>query len=542
MKPGSGITEQARWEKAAAKLPQARLLQPVHVSRWAEHLSYLPEADAERAVARSRGFTADEIALMLRASPDGSIATTPRWIVKQKLVELMPLPRAPADLQAEVLQPLARSVLLRTKGMTEDTAAAAQFAKGRPQSAWMIETPALFVMRGGATWIVDFRNVEDTPVADAQPTEHDRLRAAYFVATAADRGVQVAGVLSVPFVVAGQAAVADWMDDQVMLKAFAEKVVAARRDGSRRLEFAVHGLEVDASWQEAVKATGDRYWNAFVMAGQVPADVQTDRRIITPEAEARTSELGEEYIALRHVQTQAKEMADAKAEELSDLLTAGAAVPAGLSPRRVVSIVESDVSQVLLARGFRPDEFMAPVWDVPALVAHIQSRGEDPKAYCRFEKVDSKKAEALLSKEDRERLMRPRMAVWMGKAQDMLGRPVESIASAKQEAVKLVQGFIETRAAGRVDRIMERLETLVGSRRPVSDERLRPLVQQLRQLKGEKETAGYGQRIAEVRKGLTPERLDLLDRMLQRNADAAVPVARPKAFARSRDSSAPGMS
>lgn len=505
-------------------LPQSSVITEANAMRWAAHLSTIPEV-ASSIVSAMRGLTAEEAASI--CMDEGLVTKSPGWIGRLKLCEILPWKKSDEEVQADLLSPLAYVVLNRAKDLHVEHTTNQSAAAVRPADphSWLIEVPITYVVKEGQRWAVDFRNVEGTP--STVISRHDAYRAAYLVAASNARGIDVAGVISAEYSVYGQSAVVEWADDPVLLKAFAEKVVSPRRDGSRRLEMERREISADSlrgTISELIVTCG-AVWGG-VLKGFAPGE--RERRELSTQDQAEAARLSGEYVAFRALEKASKEKADEAQKVLSGLLSRGARAGAGLTVRKYAQ-VSDEVERVLRAKGFSPAEYMRQVPDVPKMMARLVFLGEDVSTFKRFEGMDQDRAISLLTREERDRLVVEKVSP-MIRHTDPMGRviPVQGeLASLAKEAVG---EWFDSSKSVRRDDVVSRLKAAVafGFASYRADAAIDGL---LKEFSKQKNKAALVEAIRQFADNATDEQIDRIDAAL---SAVSVPRMRMSPGGRSR--------
>lgn len=410
-------TDPTRWVEFAQTLPQIKRIRPEAIGRWADHLSTLPEEEAAFHAQRVRGFGGSEIGVLLTEAAGGRDSwNTANWLVRQKLLELLPLPAEPQMMRGKKLESLARAALLRRGHMKADRVAMKAIEKPieTGKYAWMQGNPDVAAIQRDRRYLIELKNPTVLPEPNALMDFRYVAQGLFYVAKADRNGVKFDAAMLAHFHIPGQDGLAEWIHDPDIEELFVQKIMTSLKRGhTPKIDFVFQEIDRDLEIIKQIYEVGSSYWHDYVMKGLVPGLPKKPELKLSDEQLASCGQVGYEYLRYKELEKAAAEQAAERSAVLQSLVNVEplAPLPFGVTVQNRSSFDVPRAEALLRAKGFDPRKFSEETWDTPAMADALIARGVDVDSFRFAGAFDKAKALALLAPEEIELLTMPKPTV-----------------------------------------------------------------------------------------------------------------------------------
>jgi hypothetical protein len=342
------------------RLPQASHFTDRQAEAWATAVERQQAADAlggltlAQHLRRLGGFGASEIGVLVEERRGGySPFATARELVARKLLLEFPAPADEHMRRGLAMEPLIREAFLRQTGATRLEALTRQVAAHAPaRHPWMQCTPDDFVALDGRLVLVDYK-------APAEP------------------------LAALPLPYACQLHQIGLIAEDLGYPVDHRALVAWNHPRGRP---EVLACEFDPALAAEIVAAGEHYWNAHVLAGELPPWPARGGRALnladlSLEAKAELAELAERWLRLEVLAQESERLTEAaraalvarcRSHGLAEAVDSG---PVRIKPR---AAWDPDAVEARLPPAERA-RFERPRYDLARLAEQVRALGGDPE-------------------------------------------------------------------------------------------------------------------------------------------------------------------
>jgi hypothetical protein len=291
----------AKAKEEAFRLPQGRLLDDTSVERWIEAVYAIEAPRLLWHVRRAGGFGGSEIGnLVAWESGIYDVWTSPRDLVRSKLLYATPEPSSDDAQRGLIMEAYIRRMAeTRIPGFERDTRALEALRGGRHKDySWMIGTPDDVILIGGKRYAIDYKapkkHIRDEYLKKGISLDY-RAQLSHYRQIGESIGLTFYGVANI-FSNADALALHGFHFFEAVQSGKASSIdtyTPPRLDDD--FDIVVH--DEDPELDLALRIAGEKYWQKYVMRGDLPPMAVKPRIIlengaIPPEIEAAARRFG----------------------------------------------------------------------------------------------------------------------------------------------------------------------------------------------------------------------------------------------------------